>query len=103
MPECQNCGEFVTDQYARVFAHPRSTACASARTVRTSSGETDRSARRTRPVTPAAERISAVAPYRLGLTATYKRADNAHELLEDTGLVGPVVYEEEVDAEFVVE
>ena len=22
MPECQNCGEFVTDQYARVFAPP---------------------------------------------------------------------------------
>jgi superfamily II DNA or RNA helicase len=39
----------------------------------------------------------AIAPYRLGLTATYERADDAHELLEDTGLVGPVVYEEEVD------
>jgi superfamily II DNA or RNA helicase len=38
-----------------------------------------------------------IAPYRLGLTATYERADDAHELLEDTGLVGPVVYEEEVD------
>jgi superfamily II DNA or RNA helicase len=38
-----------------------------------------------------------IAPYRLGLTATYERADDAHELLEETGLVGPVVYEEEVD------
>jgi superfamily II DNA or RNA helicase len=38
-----------------------------------------------------------IAPYRLGLTATYERADDAHKLLEDTGLVGPVVYEEEVD------
>ncbi|MGN8219700.1 DEAD/DEAH box helicase family protein (plasmid) [Halococcus morrhuae DSM 1307] len=38
-----------------------------------------------------------IAPYRLGLTATYERADDAHELLEDTGLIGPVVYEEEVD------
>ena len=39
----------------------------------------------------------AIAPYRLGLTATYERADDAHELLEDTDLVGPVVYEEAVD------
>ncbi|GAA0455822.1 DEAD/DEAH box helicase family protein [Halococcus dombrowskii] len=38
-----------------------------------------------------------IAPYRLGLTATYERADDAHELLEDTGLIGPVVYEEAVD------
>ena len=38
-----------------------------------------------------------IAPYRLGLTATYERADEAHELLEDTGLIGPVVYEEAVD------
>ena len=38
-----------------------------------------------------------IAPYRLGLTATYERADNAHQLLEDTGLIGPVVYEEDVD------
>ncbi|EMA54676.1 DEAD/DEAH box helicase family protein [Halococcus salifodinae] len=38
-----------------------------------------------------------IAPYRLGLTATYERADDAHELLEDTDLVGPVVYEEDVD------
>ena len=38
-----------------------------------------------------------IAPYRLGLTATYERADDAHELLEETGLIGPVVYEEEVD------
>ena len=38
-----------------------------------------------------------IAPYRLGLTATYERADDAHELLEDTGLIGPVVYEEKVD------
>jgi superfamily II DNA or RNA helicase len=27
----------------------------------------------------------AIAPYRLGLTATYERADDAHELLEETG------------------
>jgi superfamily II DNA or RNA helicase len=38
-----------------------------------------------------------IAPYRLGLTATYERADDAHQLLEDTGLIGPVVYEEEID------
>jgi len=38
-----------------------------------------------------------IAPYRLGLTATYERADDAHELLEDTGLIGSVVYDEEVD------
>jgi superfamily II DNA or RNA helicase len=37
-----------------------------------------------------------IAPYRLGLTATYERADDAHEQLKD--LVGPVVYEEAVDA-----
>jgi len=37
-----------------------------------------------------------IAPYRLGLTATYERADGKHELLDD--LLGPVVYEEEVDA-----
>jgi superfamily II DNA or RNA helicase len=37
-----------------------------------------------------------IAPYRLGLTATYERADGKHEVLE--GLIGPVVYEEEVDA-----
>jgi superfamily II DNA or RNA helicase len=37
-----------------------------------------------------------IAPYRLGLTATYERADDAHEQLDD--LVGPVVYEEAVDA-----
>jgi superfamily II DNA or RNA helicase len=37
-----------------------------------------------------------IAPYRLGLTATYERADEAHESLDD--LVGPVVYEEAVDA-----
>lgn len=36
-----------------------------------------------------------IAPYRLGLTATYERADGKHEVLED--LIGPVVYEEEVD------
>ena len=39
----------------------------------------------------------AIAPYRLGLTATYERADDAHHLLEETDLIGPVVYEEEVD------
>ena len=37
-----------------------------------------------------------IAPYRLGLTATYERADGKHELLDD--LLGPVVYEKEVDA-----
>ena len=36
-----------------------------------------------------------IAPYRLGLTATYERADGKHELLND--LLGPVVYEEDVD------
>jgi len=36
-----------------------------------------------------------IAPYRLGLTATYERADGAHEELED--LLGSIVYQEEVD------
>lgn len=36
-----------------------------------------------------------LAPYRLGLTATYERADGAHEQLTD--LIGAVVYEEAVD------
>ncbi|WP_367175746.1 DEAD/DEAH box helicase [Haloarcula rubripromontorii] len=36
-----------------------------------------------------------IAPYRLGLTATYERADGAHDELED--LLGTVVYREEVD------
>lgn len=36
-----------------------------------------------------------IAPYRLGLTATYERADGKHEVVED--LIGPVVYEEDVD------
>jgi superfamily II DNA or RNA helicase len=36
-----------------------------------------------------------IAPYRLGLTATYERPDGKHELLED--LIGPVVYRESVD------
>jgi superfamily II DNA or RNA helicase len=36
-----------------------------------------------------------IAPDRLGLTATYERADGAHEQLED--LLGAVVYREEVD------
>jgi len=36
-----------------------------------------------------------IAPYRLGLTATYERADGAHEDLEN--LLGTVVYQEEVD------
>ena len=36
-----------------------------------------------------------IAPYRLGLTATYERPDGKHELLED--LLGPVVYRENVD------
>ena len=36
-----------------------------------------------------------IAPYRLGLTATYERADGEHDVLED--LLGTVVYKEEVD------
>jgi len=36
-----------------------------------------------------------IAPYRLGLTATYERADGQHDVLK--GLIGPVVYEEDVD------
>jgi len=36
-----------------------------------------------------------IAPYRLGLTATYERADGRETLLEDR--MGPVVYEEDVD------
>lgn len=36
-----------------------------------------------------------IAPYRLGLTATYERADGAHKELEN--LLGTVVYQEEVD------
>jgi DNA or RNA helicases of superfamily II len=36
-----------------------------------------------------------IAPYRLGLTATYERPDGKHELLEDR--LGPVVYREDVD------
>jgi len=36
-----------------------------------------------------------IAPYRLGLTATYERADEKHEVLED--LLGSVVYQEAVD------
>lgn len=36
-----------------------------------------------------------IAPSRLGLTATYERADGQHEVLED--LLGPVVYQENVD------
>jgi len=36
-----------------------------------------------------------IAPYRLGLTATYERADGRERLLEDR--MGPVVYEEDVD------
>ncbi|CCQ33501.1 DNA repair protein [Halorhabdus tiamatea SARL4B] len=36
-----------------------------------------------------------IAPYRLGLTATYERADGREALLEDR--MGPVVYEEDVD------
>jgi superfamily II DNA or RNA helicase len=37
-----------------------------------------------------------IAPYRLGLTATYERADGKHDVLEE--LIGPVVYEVAVDA-----
>jgi len=36
-----------------------------------------------------------LAPFRLGLTATYERADDRQTLLEDR--MGPVVYEEAVD------
>ncbi len=36
-----------------------------------------------------------IAPYRLGLTATYERPDGKHELLDD--LIGPVVYRAAVD------
>ncbi|EMA05599.1 DNA repair helicase RAD25 [Haloarcula vallismortis] len=36
-----------------------------------------------------------IAPYRLGLTATYERADGREELLKDR--MGPVVYQEAVD------
>ena len=36
-----------------------------------------------------------IAPYRLGLTATYERPDGKHELLEE--LLGPVVYRENVN------
>ena len=36
-----------------------------------------------------------IAPYRLGLTATYERADGQHDVLED--LIGSVVYEGNVD------
>jgi superfamily II DNA or RNA helicase len=38
--------------------------------------------------------ISAIAPFRLGLTATPERADNAHELLDY--LIGPIVYRREI-------
>jgi superfamily II DNA or RNA helicase len=37
-----------------------------------------------------------IAPYRLGLTATYERPDGKHKFLRD--LIGPVVYREDVDA-----
>lgn len=36
-----------------------------------------------------------IAPYRLGLTATYEHADGQHKMLEY--LIGPVVYEENAD------
>jgi len=36
-----------------------------------------------------------IAPYRLGLTATYERPDGQHGVLEE--LLGPVVYREDVD------
>jgi superfamily II DNA or RNA helicase len=38
--------------------------------------------------------ISAIAPYRLGLTATPERADNAHTHLDQ--LIGPIVYRREI-------
>ena len=36
-----------------------------------------------------------IAPYRLGLTATYERADDQHRVLDE--LIGPVVYQAAVD------
>ena len=38
--------------------------------------------------------ICAIAPFRLGLTATPERADNAHTQLDD--LIGPIVYRREI-------
>ncbi len=38
-----------------------------------------------------------IAAYRLGLTATYERTDDAHTVLEEEDLIGPVVYEENVN------
>jgi superfamily II DNA or RNA helicase len=38
--------------------------------------------------------LGSIAPFRLGLTATPERADNAHELIEH--LIGPIVYRREI-------
>jgi superfamily II DNA or RNA helicase len=38
--------------------------------------------------------VCSIAPYRLGLTATPERADNAHSQLD--GLIGPIVYRREI-------
>ncbi len=47
---------------------------------------------RARPSAP--RRLGAIAPFRLGLTATPERADNAHERLDH--LIGPIVYRREI-------
>ncbi len=44
--------------------------------------------------TVGASAVGAIAPFRLGLTATPERADNAHELLDH--LIGPIVYRREI-------
>jgi superfamily II DNA or RNA helicase len=44
--------------------------------------------------TVSAAALGSIAPFRLGLTATPERADNAHELLEH--LIGPIVYRREI-------
>ncbi len=44
--------------------------------------------------TVSAAALGAIAPFRLGLTATPERADNAHERLDH--LIGPIVYRREI-------
>ncbi len=44
--------------------------------------------------TVAASALGSIAPWRLGLTATPERADNAHERLDH--LIGPIVYRREI-------
>ena len=44
--------------------------------------------------TVSASALGSIAPFRLGLTATPERADNAHELLDH--LIGPIVYRREI-------